>query len=67
MRQVYNKLLSLPHGDLVSKLFITGEATKVVWLECWYVPEYEEWCVDILANDGTAPNFPNGYKYGASL
>ena len=62
--QVSNKLLSLLDGFLFSHLVIPGEATKAVWPEYWYGPEYEEGCVDPLANDGSAPDCPYGYEYG---
>ena len=64
--QVSNELLSLLDGSLFFHLVIPGEATKAVWPEYWYGTEYEEGCVDILSNDGTAPNCPNGYQYGLS-
>ena len=59
--RVYNKLLYLPDGSLFSHLVIPGEATKTLWPEYWYGPEYEEGCVDPLANDRIAPHFPYGY------
>ena len=64
--KVTNKLLSLIDGYLFCHLVIPSEAKKPVWPEYWYGPKYEEGCVDILSNDGTAPNFPNGYQYGLS-
>ena len=63
----YNKLLSLLGGALFYHLVIPGKATKTVWYEYWYGAEYEERCVDILVNYGTAPNSPNEYQYGPSI
>ena len=64
--QVSNILLFLLDVSLFCHLIILCEAEKSVWPDYWYGPEYEEGCVDILSNDGTAPNCPNGYKYGLS-